>query len=49
MDELVVVACSGYTDKHEKMEAEALGMIDYLEKPINASRLKQVVDSTLWF
>lgn len=40
---LVTVACSGYSDEMEKFEAESIGIVDYLEKPINATKLKDIL------
>ncbi|EGR31906.1 phospholipid-translocating p-type flippase family protein, putative [Ichthyophthirius multifiliis] len=44
---LKVVACSGYSDNEERVKCLDLGMVDYIVKPIEQVKLKQVLQDQL--
>ncbi|CAD8087061.1 unnamed protein product [Paramecium primaurelia] len=41
--EIVIVACSAFSDMQTKYEAQSAGMQDYLEKPINKESLLEIL------
>lgn len=44
---LPVILCTGYSENVNEESAKALGIYEYLEKPIQFNRLEQVIDNAL--
>ncbi|CAK85533.1 unnamed protein product (macronuclear) [Paramecium tetraurelia] len=42
---IIIVACSAFSDMQTKYEAQSAGMQNYLEKPINKESLKEILET----